>query len=68
MTLYYTFHGKTVGLTERATVVPREGDIMEIQGENFGVKKVIWHINEHTTEVEVQILNYSFMQREMKSK
>lgn len=68
MTLYYTLHGKIVCLTNRATAIPREGDIIEMNGEYLGVKKVIWHVNERTTEVEIQILNYSFLKREMEIK
>ena len=58
MTVYYRVNGKTICLTEKATVVPREGDLIEIKGEFLMVKKVIWHLNERTTEAEIRLEYY----------
>ena len=58
MTLHYTLKGKTVCITNRATAIPRKGDLVEINGNYLTVVNVVWHINVHTTEAEVQLANY----------
>ena len=54
MTLYYTLNGTIINITERATLVPRKGDVVEYNGDYFKVKNVVWHLNKYT-DVEVQL-------------
>ena len=58
MTVYYKLNGKIICLTEKATAVPREGDLIEIKGGFLMVKKVIWHLNERATEAEIRLEYY----------